>query len=98
VIVTAGWDGRIRSFQNYGLPAHQWSTWAFGESIRQLWHLTWPEEKYPPPAMLVQRVVSWYKTSHAQCSCWIVHGPVLYIINLVVLGDLRVSGCSWQEP
>lgn len=21
------------------------------------------------PAMLVQRVVSWYKTSHAQCSC-----------------------------
>jgi WD40 repeat protein len=23
VIVTAGWDGRIRSFQNYGLPAHQ---------------------------------------------------------------------------
>nr|UNY85618.1 WD40-containting protein [Zea mays] len=23
VIVTAGWDGKIRSFQNYGLPAHQ---------------------------------------------------------------------------
>ena len=23
VIVTAGWDGRIRSFQNYGLPVHQ---------------------------------------------------------------------------
>ncbi|GJN02030.1 hypothetical protein PR202_ga19343 [Eleusine coracana subsp. coracana] len=23
VIVTAGWDGRIRSFQNYGLPIHQ---------------------------------------------------------------------------
>ncbi|CAN6288665.1 unnamed protein product [Urochloa humidicola] len=22
VIVTAGWDGKIRSFQNYGLPAH----------------------------------------------------------------------------
>nr|UNY85660.1 WD40-containting protein [Zea mays] len=23
VIVTAGWDGKIRSFQDYGLPAHQ---------------------------------------------------------------------------
>nr|UNY85590.1 WD40-containting protein [Zea mays] len=23
VMVTAGWDGKIRSFQNYGLPAHQ---------------------------------------------------------------------------
>jgi len=23
VLVTAGWDGKIRSFQNYGLPAHQ---------------------------------------------------------------------------
>lgn len=23
VIVTAGWDGRIRSFRNYGLPVHQ---------------------------------------------------------------------------
>nr|UNY85555.1 WD40-containting protein [Zea mays] len=23
VIVTAGWDGKIRSFHNYGLPAHQ---------------------------------------------------------------------------
>nr|UNY85600.1 WD40-containting protein [Zea mays] len=23
VIVAAGWDGKIRSFQNYGLPAHQ---------------------------------------------------------------------------
>lgn len=23
VIVTAGWDGRIRAFQNYGLPVHQ---------------------------------------------------------------------------
>jgi len=23
VIVTAGWDGKIRSFQNYGLSAHQ---------------------------------------------------------------------------
>ena len=23
VIVTAGWDGRIRSFQNYGLPVNQ---------------------------------------------------------------------------
>jgi hypothetical protein len=23
VIVTAGWDGRIKSFQNYGLPIHQ---------------------------------------------------------------------------
>ena len=50
VIVTAGWDGKIRSFQNYGLPAHQWSAWAFGESIRQFWHLTWPEEKYPLPS------------------------------------------------
>jgi hypothetical protein len=24
VIVTAGWDGRIKSFQNYGLPAPVW--------------------------------------------------------------------------
>ena len=23
VIVTAGWDGRIRYFQNFGLPVHQ---------------------------------------------------------------------------
>jgi WD40 repeat protein len=44
VIVTAGWDGRIRSFQNYGLPIHQWLVWAFGGSVRHHWYLTWPED------------------------------------------------------
>lgn len=27
VIVTAGWDGRIRSFLNYGLPVPTWGPW-----------------------------------------------------------------------